>query len=157
VLRCPVHFRQAANRLTLPAGDLDRPLRTANPEAATALAAGLARAPARVASTTAARLTIAVEEALARGQRADREALARALGMSGRTLARRLAGEQRRFSEVVDAVRRSLAERLVAEPGLDIGEIAARVGFADPAAFGKAFRRWFAASPTAFRSRRSAG
>ena len=54
-------------------------------------------------------------------------------------------------------MRRGLAERLVADPGLDIGEIAARAGFADPAAFGGGLRRWFGASPTAFRARRSAG
>jgi AraC-like DNA-binding protein len=53
--------------------------------------------------------------------------------------------------------RRRLAERLIADPRLDVGEIAGRVGFADPPAFGKAFRRWFGVSPSAFRARRSAG
>lgn len=152
VLRCGVRFRQPAIRLALQAGDLDRPLRTANPDAAAALAAGLAKPPAP-AATVAARLAAAVEAALARGQRAEREPLARALGMSGRTLARRLALEQRQFSAVVDEVRRAAAERLIAESALDIGEIAGRVGFADQAAFGKAFRRWFGVSPTAYRSR----
>jgi AraC-like DNA-binding protein len=153
VLQCPVRFRAAAYRLTLRADDLARPLRTANPEAATALAAGLRQTPARTAPVMA-RLVGAVDEALARGERIDREALARALGMSGRTLARRLAEEQRGFAEVVDGVRRELAERLIAEPALDIGEIAGRVGFADLAAFGKAFRRWFGVSPTAYRAQR---
>ena len=152
VLRCGVRFRQPAVRLALQAGDLDRPLRTANPEAAAALAAGLGKPPAP-ATTVAARLAAAVEAALARGQRAEREPLARALGMSGRTLARRLALEQQPCNAVVDDVRRVAAERLIAEPGLDIGEIAARIGFADQAGFGKAFRRWFGMSPTVYRSR----
>ena len=72
-------------------------------------------------------------------------------------MARRLAAESEQFSDVVDRVRRRLAERLIAETGFDVGEIADRVGFADPAAFGKAFRRWFGVSPSSFRARRSAG
>jgi AraC-like DNA-binding protein len=76
--------------------------------------------------------------------------------MSGRTLARRLVAERRLFRDVVDDVRRTIAQRLVAdERSLDLGEVAARVGFADPAAFGKAFRRWFGTSPSAFRARRT--
>ena len=156
-LRCPVRFRQAANRLTLHGEDLARPLRTANPEAAAALAAGMTRASAAAPATLAARLAAVIDDALARGERPDREALARTLGMSGRTLARRLAAEGEQFSDVVDGVRRRLAERLIADPRLDVGEIAGRVGFADPPAFGKAFRRWFGVSPSAFRARRSAG
>lgn len=154
VLRCGVRFRQPSIRLALHADDLEQPLRTANPQAAAALAAGLTR-PGTPATTTAGQLAAAVETALARGRRPERETLARALGMSGRTLARRLAREQRGFSAIVDAVRRREAERLIAEPALDIGEIAGRVGFADPAAFGKAFRRWFGVSPTAYRARRT--
>lgn len=156
VLRAAVRFRQPSIRLMLPAADLSRPLRTANPDAAAALAAGLAHPAARPASI-AGRLATAVDMALARGERVEREALARALGMSGRTLARRLAEERQRFSDVVDAVRRLAAERLLAQPSLDVGEVAGRLGFADPAAFGKAFRRWHGVSPTAYRARRSVG
>ena len=157
VLRCPVRFRGASTGLVLGTSDLSRPLRTASPEAADALAAALARLPSRRAWTTSARVAAAIEDALARGTPPDREALARSLGMSGKTLARRLATERRRFRDVVDDVRRTLAERLVADAALDLGEVATRVGFADLAAFGKAFRRWFAESPTAFRSRHTAG
>lgn len=157
VLRCPVRFRLCETGLVLRAGDLARPLRAANPDAAEALAAVLARPPARRALLASARLAGAVEDALARGARADRETLARALGMSGKTLARRLAAEQRRFRDVVDEVRRPLAQRLVVEESLDLGEVAERVGFADLAAFGKAFRRWFGESPSAYRGRRMSG
>jgi AraC-like DNA-binding protein len=115
VLRCGVRFRQPSIRLALQADHLERPLRTANPQAAAALAAGLTRAGSR-ATTTAGQLAAAVAAALAGGQRPEREPLARALGMSGRTLARRLALEHRGFSGIVDDVRRSEAERLVAAP-----------------------------------------
>jgi AraC-like DNA-binding protein len=143
--------------LGVPTSELARPLRAANPDAAAAIATALARAPAPALPATAARLAAAVEETIARGGRPDREALARALGMSGKTLARRLALEQRGFRDVVDGVRRALAHRLLVEEALDVGEVAQRVGFADPAALGKAFRRWFGQSPSSFRSRRSPG
>jgi AraC-like DNA-binding protein len=157
VLRSPVRFRQAETGVALRADLLDRPLRTANPEAAGALVAALGHAPARAASTTSARVVAAVERALARGDRIDREALARSLGMSGKTLARRLAVEERQFHDVVDQVRRTVARRLVVEEPLALGEVAARVGFADLASFGKAFRRWFGGAPSTFRARRRIG
>lgn len=156
VLRCPVRFGQPATGLTLRAADMTRPLRTANPEAAATLAAMVAQQPAPRGASATARLTAAVEDALARGQAVQREALARALGMSGKTLARRLAAEQRRFRDIVEEVRRTQARRLVAEGDLDLGEVAARVGFADLAAFGKAFRRWYGTSASSLRSRRRA-
>jgi len=155
VLRCAVRFRRAASGLAVRGDDLARPLRTANPEAAEALAAVLAQPAARPPSPVAGRLAAAVEDTLARGERPDRDALARALGMSGRTLARRLASEQRLFRDVVEEVRRMLAHRLVVEGGFTLGEVAIRVGFADLAAFGKAFRRWFGDCPSAFRPRRT--
>jgi AraC-like DNA-binding protein len=155
VLRCPVRFRRSEVGLSLRADDLARPLRTGNPDAAAALATALARLPVRRASSASARLAAAVQDALARGTRPDREALARSLGMSGRTLARRLTTEQRRFRDVVEDVRRTLARRLVVEASLELGEVAGRVGFADLTAFGKAFRRWFGESPSAFRLRRT--
>jgi len=57
----------------------------------------------------------------------------------------------------VDEVRRTVARRLIVDGSLDLGEVATRVGFADGAAFGKAFRRWFGASPSALRPRRDVG
>ena len=158
VLGAPVRFGRASTALLLDPALLDRPLPTANAEAAAALTAGLARAtlPARPAST-AARVASALEAALARDARIDREGIARRLGMSGKTLARRLAAEQCGFRELVESARRTLAHRLVVEDGMPLGEVASRVGFADQAAFGKAFRRWFGASATTVRQRRRSG
>jgi AraC-like DNA-binding protein len=154
ILRCPIRFRQPATTLALRTRDLARPLRAANPDAAAALAAALDRPAARDAPTTTSSLASAIQAALTRGDRIDRERLARSLGMSGKTLSRRLAAEQRVFRDVVDEVRRAQAQKLLGEKGLELGEVAVRVGFADLAAFGKAFRRWFGVSPSTFRARR---
>ncbi len=157
VLRCRVRFQKNETGLGLRTADLARPLRTANPDAAATLAAGFASQPVRRDAPVTERLAVAVAERLAHGAPAEREAVARSLGMSGKTLARRLATERRRFRDVVDDVRRTLAERLVGEATIDLGEVAARVGFADLAALGKAFRRWYGESPSTYRARRTAG
>lgn len=158
VLRCPVRFRRAETQLLLLACDLARPLRASNPEAAALLGAALDRAaPGRPAARTAAeRLAATFGAALERGERVDRETIARSLGMSGKTLERRLAAEGRRYRDVVDGVRRALVERLVTADELALTEVAARAGFADLPALGKACRRWFGASPSALRARRRA-
>lgn len=157
LLGCPVRFRHPETTITVRTRDLARPLRAANPDAAAALATALTRPSPPRPATAGARLAAAVRDALVRGDRVDREALARTLGMSGKTLARRLADEHRLFRDVVDEVRRTEAETLLREPTLDLGEVAARVGFADLTAFGKAFRRWHGISPSAFRTGRAHG
>jgi len=153
ILGTRVRFRRPSTALLLDATLLERPIPTHNPEAAAVLVAGLGRrsAPPRQPASTTARLARVVEETFASGERVSREAAARCLGMSGRTLARRLADERSSFRDVVESARRELAHRLVTRERLALGEVANRVGFADQAAFGKAFRRWFGTSATALR------
>jgi AraC-like DNA-binding protein len=154
VLGAPVRFGCASTEVRVTAASLAQPLATANADAAAALAAGLGRGRAPRATSLAARLTRVIEGALAEGASIEREVVARTLGMSGKTLARRLADEQQGFRVVVERARRALAHRLVVDERLPLGEVASRVGFADQAAFGKAFRRWFGASPSELRARR---
>lgn len=76
--------------------------------------------------------------------------VARAMGLSRQTLYRRLKAEGATFEEVLDGLRRRHALRLVRE-GLPVKEIAYRLGFSDPAAFSRAFKRWTGASPSSSR------
>lgn len=92
-----------------------------------------------------------VEALLPEGARMD--AVARALGCSRQTLYRRLREERGTFEAVVEAVRRRLALRLLRDPGISVKEVAYRLGFAEPAAFSRAFKRWTGRSPAAWRAR----
>ena len=81
------------------------------------------------------------------------ESVAASLAMSVPTLRRRLEDEGTTFTDLVDDVRRDLAERYLREPDRSISEIAALLGFAHAPAFHKAFRRWKGVTPTAHRAR----
>ncbi len=87
-----------------------------------------------------------MEPMLASGPvRIDR--VARELGCSRQTLYRRLKEEGVTFVELLDGLRRRLALRLVREQGLSVKEAAWRLGFSDPAAFSRAFKRWTGTCP----------
>ena len=73
--------------------------------------------------------------------------IARQLGLSERTLQRRLLDAGTSYRDVVDLVRQQRAKELVLIDTLSIAEISARVGYDDPVAFTRAFRRWTGRSP----------
>jgi AraC-like DNA-binding protein len=89
---------------------------------------------------------------LARGE-SDIELVARDLAMSSRTLQRRLASAGLSYQDLLDSVRRDTAERSIADSALSIGEVAYLVGYSEPAAFHRAFKRWTGVTPQAFRQR----
>jgi AraC-like DNA-binding protein len=93
-----------------------------------------------------------LEPMLASGPvRIDR--VARALGCGRQTLYRRLKAEGVTFAQILDELRHRLALRFVREQGLSVKESAYRLGFSDPAAFSRAFKRWTGTSPREARGR----
>lgn len=79
--------------------------------------------------------------------------VARELGCSRQTLYRRLKTEGVTFAELLDDLRRRLALRFVRERGLSVKEAAWRLGFSDPAAFSRAYKRWTGTSPSEARGK----
>jgi AraC-like DNA-binding protein len=80
------------------------------------------------------------------------EQIAAELGTSARSLHRQLAAEGTSYQRVLDDLRRDQAIRAVGD-GEPFKAIAAAVGFADPRAFRRAFKRWTGATPQQFRRR----
>lgn len=80
------------------------------------------------------------------------ERLARDLGYSRQTLYRRLKAEGITYEQLLDGLRRRLALRFMRE-GQSVKEAAYRLGFSDPAAFSRAFKRWTGSSPSEMRTR----
>jgi len=80
---------------------------------------------------------------------ADMQSVARDLGLSRQTLFRRLKTEDVTFEKVLDDLRHRLALEYFNVPGASVGEIAYQLGFSEPAAFSRAFKRWTGTSPGA--------
>ena len=71
--------------------------------------------------------------------------------MPNSTLRHRLGQEGRGYAEIKEEVRRDLAMTLLLEGERTMGEIALELGFAEPSAFYRAFRKWTSKSPGAWR------
>jgi AraC-like DNA-binding protein len=84
----------------------------------------------------------------------DISVVARHLGISTRTLQRRLAAAGLSYQELLDETRREAAETCINNAALSVGEIAYLLGYSEPAAFHRAFRRWTGTTPHIFRARR---
>jgi AraC-like DNA-binding protein len=78
--------------------------------------------------------------------------VARSLGMSKRTLARKLSDEGLNFTEVLQQLRRDLADRYLDDPKLHISKIAWLLGFNEVSAFTHTFRRWTGKTPSQMRT-----
>ena len=81
------------------------------------------------------------------------DTIADAVGLQRWTLQRRLAEYGLSFSDVIDLVRRELAERHIRQPYVTILEMSDILGYSELSAFSRAFRRWFGVSPQKYRSR----
>ncbi|MBS0323057.1 MAG: AraC family transcriptional regulator [Proteobacteria bacterium] len=79
--------------------------------------------------------------------------LARALFMSPRTLHRRLEEEGSSYRAIRDGLRRDLAVEWLTKSERPLQQIAAELGFADAAAFYRAFSAWTGVGPRAYRLR----
>lgn len=79
------------------------------------------------------------------------EEVARELGCSRQTLYRKLKTEGVTFAQLLDALRQRIALRLVRDERVTVKEAAWRLGFSDPAAFSRAFKRWTGQSPREMR------
>ena len=93
----------------------------------------------------------AIEPMLASGE-VSIDRVARQLAMSRQTLYRRLKAEDVTFEEILDAQRRQLAIRYLGMDRISVKAAAYKLGFSDPAAFSRAFKRWTGISPSHFRS-----
>jgi AraC-like DNA-binding protein len=149
--RCPIHFSAPVNELILPLAAMDEPLPTYNKQMASLhdqlVADVLARLEQDDIVTKAKSLVI---DYLPSGGISE-EAAAAAFNVSTRTFQRRLHQNGHSFGQLTELVRRELAMKYIQEPAISLGEISYLLGFSEPSAFSRAFRRWTGKTPRQMR------
>jgi AraC-like DNA-binding protein len=86
---------------------------------------------------------------------ASMNVIAGELGVSRQTLFRKLKAEGITFEKVLDELRYNLALHYLKEKRMSVNETAYLVGFSEPPAFSRAFKRWTGSSPRELRSSKS--
>jgi AraC-like DNA-binding protein len=151
--RAPLRFDQPANRLLIAQADACRPLKGADAALVGVVRRRLDRLLAERppdGDSTSGAVRRVLMEMLDLGE-ASAAAVARDLGLSARTLNRRLRAEGTWFRGILDAVRGERATALLRDPAVGIGEIAFVLGYSEPTAFHRSFKRWTGQTPLAFR------
>lgn len=77
------------------------------------------------------------------------ERIAAMLALSRQTVFRQLKAEGTTFRKLLDELRHKMAMHYLAAKNVSVNETAYLVGFSDPAAFSRAFKRWTGSSPRA--------
>jgi AraC-like DNA-binding protein len=75
-----------------------------------------------------------------------------AAGMSVRTFQRRLEDNHLSYSDLIDQIRFERAIELMQDTSMKLIDVAYELGYAEPANFTKAFKRWTGVSPRKFRN-----
>jgi AraC-like DNA-binding protein len=84
----------------------------------------------------------------------DMTSVARPLGLSVRSLRRRLVAEGVSYAAVANDALAMVAKHFLVDEQYSIQETAYEMGFSDPSAFHRAFKRWTGTTPDAFRNSR---
>jgi AraC-like DNA-binding protein len=156
VFSCPVHTRAAWNGWALSRETCQLPLRRRDPALGGLLQRHADEAIARLPSMEGVALEVRRALASRVGTGDTRiQAIARTLAMSPRSLQRRLAAEGVSYQQLLDLARKDAARRYLTDSPLSIGEVAYLLGYSEPAAFSRAFRRWHHETPEAFRLARA--
>ncbi len=154
VFRCPVHFSHPDAAIVFATSQMRLPIKTSDPTLSGYLE--------ELAGSTLTSLGApnendvnAVRRALWSELASGRPNLWRTasrLGISVRTLQRRLRENGTSFSAVLKELRRELSVELLADKKLAVSDVAFLLGYSEPSAFRRAFRRWRSVSPRRFRA-----
>ncbi|QRG65184.1 helix-turn-helix transcriptional regulator [Brevibacillus choshinensis] len=149
---CPIRIGGTSNRLTLHRSDLDRHFLSYNNELLEILTPVLDRSLDEQCSRSVAEMVKWILKRSLTGGRHDIRAVASELGMSDRTLQRRLTDESTSFKQLLSLARHEQAREYLADPNLDIKEVAFLIGYEDQNSFYRAFRLWEGDTPSNWRS-----
>lgn len=151
--RAPVRFGAERSAITFDAGWLATPLDRADPFIRGVLEERALAEGMEARASFEDRLRRVIRTLVVAGRWSEDE-VAATFGMSRRTLARRLKDNGSSFRQVLEVSLFDSARHLLQSSSLPLLEIADRLGYADPASFSRAFKRWSGMTPREWRHRR---
>ncbi len=151
-----LRFDAGQNAIVFPGAWLRHPLPGDDAELQRLIATQIAWLAARHGDEFPEQVRGVLRAALMTGH-AGADEVAALFAMHSRTLNRRLGAFGTSFRKLVDEGRFAIARELLECTALDVGGIAGALGYSDASAFTRAFRRWSATTPAAWRMRRTEG
>lgn len=151
---CPLRFGAAYDSILFDGQELLSPLSMAN-EALAILHDSFAEAQLDLLSgySIVGRVRALINERLSQGQgQCDMESIAAALSISKRTLQRGLEKDGTQFKDVLNDVRRQLADFYLRHSHFNMKHVTYLLGFHDHSSFHKACTRWFGMTPGQYRT-----
>ena len=154
VFRCPVNFRQPNAAIILATSQMSLPIK-ASDSTLSGYLEELAGSTLDALGAPSENFVDKVRRTLwfeLPGGRPNLWRTASGLGMSARTLQRRLRENGTSYSALLQELRRKLAGELLMDNKLAVTDVAFLLGYSEPSAFQRAFRRWRGVSPRRFRN-----
>ncbi|QSP95126.1 AraC family transcriptional regulator [Marinobacter salinisoli] len=148
----PVSFGEPVNAITIANIDLTRPILQSDPALLNAMEEFVRQKLAQQRTTLRENVRSLVISLLPLERRCTITLIARHLAVSERTLQRRLKKEDIVFENLVDEVRRELAEDYLRERSMSMSQVAGLLGYGQQSSFNRACVRWFGTSPKAMRA-----
>lgn len=161
--RAPVSGNQVTNALVLRNEDLDRPLPSAVPAEDRKLRTILEwhllalMGPEATPAESFVELTRDIIGRWLGRTHVDCASVAAEMKLSERSLRRRLAEEGTSFRDLLQQARQARAQTMLGKSGISLTVAAEQLGYADTAAFSRAFKEWTGISPGRFLRRDEEG
>lgn len=158
IFQTPVQFSQPVNRIVFEAICLDWPVRSANTSLLSVFErhADTMLTAQQTQNDTQKLIAQKVIEAITQplqGEVPLIEAIARQLTLSVRQLQRELQAENTSYQLLLEETRKTLALKHLKNPDTSIHDVAFLLGFSEPSAFHRAFKRWLGQTPNSYRKR----
>src|SRR5262249_5557590 len=147
----PVRFSAEHGLIMFPARWLPEPVRHASPLIRRLVESHIEELGAERAGSFETQLRRLLRT-LVLAQKCSLKSVGQLFKLQPRTLNRRLEREEINFRALADQARHDVARHLLGDTSLAITQVAAMLGYSEPSAFSRAFRRWSGEAPTVWRA-----
>ena len=142
-------------RIVFDRATLEQPSRHADAEAAKYFGAQVEKLVDQLDQPFIVLVTRAIAAQLMRGDLSQRR-IGRHLALSPRSLQRKLHQHGLKYTTLVEDARKTVAARLLLDPGRSISDVASELGYRDASSFTRVFKRWTGVNPRRYRDRQRA-